>query len=75
LSIPAAFGAGALVLLTEGLPGITPAAAAVALTVSALVGYLTIDALLRVVERVAFWGICVGLGGLAVAGGVVIVLV
>jgi undecaprenyl-diphosphatase len=74
LSIPAAFGAGALVLLTEGLPGITPAAAAVALTVSALVGYLTIDALLRVVERVAFWGICVGLGALAVAGGVVIVL-
>jgi undecaprenyl-diphosphatase len=42
--------------------------------VSAIVGYATIDALLRVVERVAFWAVCVGLGGLAVVGGVVIVL-
>jgi len=73
LSIPAAFGAGLLGLVTEGLPGISASAAAVAIVVSAVVGYLTIDALLRVVERVAFWGVCVGLGLLAVVGGAVIV--
>jgi len=74
LSIPAAFGAGLLGYLTEGVPGISATAAAVAVAVSAVVGYLTIDALLRVVERVAFWGVCVGLGLLAVAGGAAIVL-
>ncbi len=73
LSIPAAFGAGLLGFLTEGLPGISATAAAVAILVSAVVGYLTIDALLRIVERVAFWGVCVGLGLLAVAGGAAIV--
>lgn len=46
--------------------------AAIALATSAVVGYLTIDALMRVVERVAFWGVCVGLGSLAVLGGVLV---
>ena len=69
LSIPAAFGAGVLVLLDTGLPGVAPTAGAVALLVSAVVGYATIDALLRVVRRVSFWAVAVGLGLLAVVGG------
>ncbi len=73
LSIPAALGAGVLAYADTGLQA-TPLAAAVALGVAAVVGYATIDALLRVVERVAFWAVCVGLGGLAVVGGLVIVV-
>ena len=70
LSIPASLGAAALTLISAGgLPGISPAAAAVALTVSAVVGYVTIDALMRIVERVPFWAVCFGLGGLAIVGG------
>ncbi|WP_135806351.1 undecaprenyl-diphosphate phosphatase [Halorussus marinus] len=69
LSIPAALGAGVLTLADGGVPGVAPAAGAVALATAAVVGYLTIDALMRVVERVPFWGICVGLGALAMLGG------
>lgn len=70
LSIPAAVGAGVLTVLdTGGAMGVAPGAAAVALAASALVGYATIDALMRVVRRVAFWAVCVGLGSLAIAGG------
>ena len=74
LSIPASFGAAVLVVASGGgLPGISPAAAGVALVSSALVGYATIDALMRFVERVPFWLVCVSLGGLAVAGGLAVV--
>ena len=70
LSIPASLGAAALTLLSAGgLPGIRPTAAAVALGVSAVVGYLTIDVLMRVVDRIPFWAVCFGLGGLAIVGG------
>ena len=69
LSIPAALGAGVLVLVDEGVPAVAPDSALLALGTAALVGYLTIDALMRVVERVPFWGVCVGLGALAVVGG------
>ncbi|MFC7047250.1 undecaprenyl-diphosphate phosphatase [Halobacteriaceae archaeon GCM10025711] len=75
LSIPAAFGAGLLVVLDAGgLPSVGLQAAVVALAASAVVGYLTIDALMRVVHRVAFWGVCVGLGLLAMVGGFLLVL-
>ena len=75
LSIPAALGAGGLALVEAGgLPAIGPAVAGVALATCAVVGYLTIDALLRLVERFAFWGICVALGGLMVLGGLLSVL-
>ncbi len=74
LSIPASFGAAVLVVVSNGgLPGISPLAAAVALVSSALVGVLTIDALMRFVERVPFWAVCVFLGGLAVVGGIAVV--
>lgn len=69
LSIPAAFGAGVLVVLDDGVPAIGASEAVGALAISAVVGYLTVDALTRVVERVAFWRVCVGFGGLAVVGG------
>ena len=72
LSIPAAFGAGALAVLDGGLPAIEPTMGAVALATSAVVGYLTIDALMRLVERVSFWLVCVGLGTLAVVGGLLV---
>lgn len=73
LSIPASFGAAVLVVVSGGgLPGISPLAAAVAIVSSAIVGYLTIDALMRFVERVPFWVVCIALGGLAVAGGLII---
>lgn len=73
LSIPAAAGAGLLVLL-DGVSTVPLDAALVALAASAVVGYLTIDVLLRIVCRVAFWAVCVGLGILAVGGGLVTML-
>jgi len=73
LSVPASLGGAALTVAgAGGLPGIAPSAAAVALVTSAVVGYAAIDLLLRVVERVPFWAVCFGLGGLAIAGGGVI---
>jgi undecaprenyl-diphosphatase len=72
LSIPAALGAGVLVVLDTGVPGIGLLPAALALVTSAVVGYATIDGLLRLVRRVAFWLVCVALGGLAVVGGVLV---
>ncbi|MFB6206977.1 MAG: undecaprenyl-diphosphate phosphatase [Haloglomus sp.] len=70
LSIPAALGAGALVLLDTGVPTVGALPAALALGTSAVVGYATIDGLLRLVRRVAFWLVCLALGALAVVGGV-----
>ncbi|MFW5903131.1 MAG: undecaprenyl-diphosphate phosphatase [Halolamina sp.] len=76
LSIPAALGAGLLVALDAGgVPSVSPASGAIALVTAAVVGFATIDLLMRVVRRVAFWGVCVGLGALAVVGGVLVVVV
>ncbi|MBX0304789.1 undecaprenyl-diphosphate phosphatase [Haloarcula salinisoli] len=74
LSIPAAMGANALVLLDDGVPAIDPLSAVVALAVSAVVGYLTVDALVRLVRRVPFWTVCVVFGGLGVVGGLLVAL-
>lgn len=75
LSIPAGLGATVLVLVDAGgLPGIDAPSAAVALAVSVVVGYLAIDGLLALVERIAVWAVCVGLGGLAILGGGLVVL-
>ena len=77
LSIPASLGAAGLTIAgAGGLPGISPTAATTALGVSAGVGYVTIDALMRVVDRIPLCAVCFGLGALAiVGGGVVAVLV
>jgi undecaprenyl-diphosphatase len=75
LSIPATAGAAVLTVAENGgLPGIDPLPAAVALSVSAAVGYLSIDTLVRVVDRIQFWLVCFGLGGVAIAGGVLAVV-
>jgi len=74
LSIPASLGAGLLVVLDAGVPAIAPGAAVVALAVSAVVGYLTVGALVALVRRVAFWGVCVGFGVLALVGGGLVTL-
>ncbi|ESP87087.1 undecaprenyl-diphosphate phosphatase [Candidatus Halobonum tyrrellensis] len=69
LSIPAALGAGGLAVVEAGgPPSLAPVPALAALGASALVGLATIDALLRVVERLPFWAVCVGLGGVALLG-------
>ncbi|MFA9416401.1 undecaprenyl-diphosphate phosphatase [Natrinema sp. HArc-T2] len=76
LSIPASLGAAALTITgAGGLPGIEPVPALAALGVSSFVGYLTIDALMRIVDRIPFWVVCFGLGGLAIVGGGVISIV
>ncbi len=73
LSIPAALGAGVLVLTESGgFGGISVMEGAISLLASGFVGYLTIDVLMRLVERISFWLICVVLGGLAVVGGGII---
>ena len=66
ISIPAAFGAG---LLTVEEVALDPLIAGIALLTSAVVGYATIGALMRVVRRLPFWQVCFGLGGLAILGG------
>jgi len=73
LSIPAAIGGGVIAYLDAGIGDVTLLAAALALGTAAVVGYATIDALMRVVERVSFWGVCVGLGALAIVGGLLVV--
>ncbi|MFB6075344.1 MAG: undecaprenyl-diphosphate phosphatase [Haloarculaceae archaeon] len=73
LSIPAALAANALVLVTDGVPAVDPVSGLVAVGVAAVVGYLTVGALVALVRRVPFWVICVGFGGLAVTGGLLVV--
>jgi undecaprenyl-diphosphatase len=72
LSIPAAVLGGGVGVLRSGGIGVSPTAGAVALVVAAVVGYATIDALVRIVRRVAVWLVCVGVGGLAVIGGLLV---
>jgi undecaprenyl-diphosphatase len=74
LSIPAAIGGGLLGFLDTGLGDVTLVSAAISLCAAAIVGYLTIDALMRLVRRVAFWAVCAGLGVLAVVGGGLVLL-
>ncbi len=69
LSIPAAAGAGLLVVLDDGVAGVASGPALLALALSAVVGYISVGALVRLVEQVAFWRVCVGFGALAVIGG------
>ncbi|SFC62428.1 undecaprenyl-diphosphatase [Halobiforma haloterrestris] len=70
LSIPASLGAAALTVVgAGGLPGIGLGPAITAVLVSAMVGYLTIGTLMRIVDRIPFSVVCFGLGALALVGG------
>lgn len=70
LSIPASLGAAALTVAgAGGLPGIGLGPAITALVVSAVVGYLAIGTLMRIVDRIPFAAVCFGLGGVAIVGG------
>lgn len=74
LSIPAALGGGLLGYLESGgLPVIGALPAVVALGTAAVVGYISIETLMRLVQRIDFWLVCVVLGCLAIIGGVVLV--
>lgn len=72
LSIPAALGGAAIAYFDTGLGDVTTLEASVALLAAFLVGYATIDALLKVVERVSFWAVCIGLGAVAILGGLLV---
>ncbi|MFC7166932.1 undecaprenyl-diphosphate phosphatase [Halospeciosus flavus] len=72
LAIPASVGGGLLAYADTGLD-VTYLAAAIALGAAAVVGYATIGALMRVVDELPFWSVCVGLGVLAVLGGVLVI--
>ncbi|MFB6143129.1 MAG: undecaprenyl-diphosphate phosphatase [Halorientalis sp.] len=74
LSVPAALGAGVLATLDGGVAAVDPGPAILALAMSAVVGYLTVGALVALVRRVAFWAVAVGFGALAVVGGGVLLL-
>lgn len=64
LSIPAALGGGLLGYLDyAGSIELTVSAAGLALATAAIVGYLTIDVLMRLVRRIAFWAVCVSCSG------------
>jgi undecaprenyl-diphosphatase len=63
MSIPASFAAGLGLMLIDGFQ--VTAGAVVAVAVSAVVGYMTIGALIGFAEKTSFWKICVGLGSLA----------
>ena len=63
MSIPASFAAGLGLMLIDGFH--VTAGAVVAALVSAVVGYMTIGALIGFAQKTSFWKICVGLGSLA----------
>jgi undecaprenyl-diphosphatase len=63
MSIPASFAAGLGLMLIDGFQ--VTAGAVVAALVSAVVGYMTIGALIGFAQKTSFWKICVGLGSLA----------
>ncbi len=73
MSIPASFAAGFGLMLIDGFQITT--GAVIAVVVSAVVGYVSIAALIGYAEKTSFWKICVGLGTLALLGWVPSLLV
>ena len=64
MSIPASFAAAFGLMLVDGFtPDLYSALSAV---IAGIVGYLAIDALLKLARRISFWKICVVLGAIAV---------
>ncbi len=63
MSIPASFAASLGIMAIKGFE--VTQGALIAVGVSAIVGYLSMGALIRFAEKTSFWKICVGLGGMA----------
>ena len=64
MSIPASFAAAFGLMIVEGFtPDMYSALSAI---IAGAVGYLVIDALLKLARKISFWKICVGLGTIAV---------
>lgn len=64
MSVPASFAAAFGIMLIDGFtPDMYSALSAV---IAGFIGYLAIDALLKLARRISFWKICVGLGAIAV---------
>ena len=72
LSIPAALGGGLLGGLETGISDFAFSVALAAFVTAALVGLVSIEFLIRIVERVAFSVVCLLLGTATVLGGVVV---
>jgi undecaprenyl-diphosphatase len=72
LSIPAAVGGG-LLAYSDSTLALGTLAAGLSLGVAAVVGYLTIGLLLRTVDELPFWTVCLGLGALVTLGGLLAV--
>lgn len=64
MSIPASFAAVFGLILVQGF--VPDPFSILSALVAGLIGYLSINTLLRVARRTSFWKICVGLGALAV---------
>lgn len=67
LAVPASIGASLLAIL-EGNLSITPTLGFLALISSSIVGYATIELLMKLVESISFWKICIIFGVLTVFG-------
>ena len=64
MSIPASFGAAALIMLFDGF-NVTPTLM-ISLITTLIVGFISIDVLLKMVKKISFWKLCVILGLIAV---------
>ena len=70
LAITTSVGAAVLVVLETGhIPRVPGGPALGAVVASIVVGYLTIDALVRLVRRTPFWLVCLVFGGLVILTG------
>lgn len=64
MSIPASFAAALGLMIVDGFnPDLY---AMLSAGVSALIGYFTIDSMLKLSQRISFWKICIGLGTIAI---------
>jgi undecaprenyl-diphosphatase len=64
MSIPASFGAAALVLMFNGYH--LTLYALISLVAALIVGLITIDVLIKMVKKISFWKLCITLGLIAV---------
>lgn len=64
MSIPASLAAGLGLLLIKNIQ--PTQSTIISLITATIIGYITIDILLRFAKKTSFWKICIGLGGLTI---------